>query len=93
MEFIVTLLLCWMVFWNVLAFILYGIDKNRAKHNRWRIPEKVLLGVAFVSGGFGALLGMRVFHHKTKHMQFVIGVPLACVIWIVIFGYCLLKVV
>ena len=89
----ITIILIWVVFWNVLAFILYGVDKQKAKWNQWRIPEKVLLGVAFASGAFGALLGMRVFHHKTKHAKFVIGVPVACVLWIVIVLYCIMNVV
>ena len=73
---------------NVLAFLLYGIDKWKAKHSRWRIPESVLLGMAVVGGSIGAWLGMRVWHHKTQHKKFRYGVPLilivqvAAVIWI-----------
>ena len=55
---------------SILAFAVYGIDKLKAKKNWWRIPESFLLGVGFCGGAAGALLGMRLFHHKTKHWYF-----------------------
>lgn len=60
---------------NILTFIIYGIDKLKAKKNKWRVPEKTLLLLALVGGSVGAFLAMRAFHHKTKHWQFTIGVP------------------
>lgn len=71
---------------NAAAFFLYGIDKKKAIKNKWRIPEKTLLGVAFFGGSIGAFAGMRVFHHKTKHWKFKIGVPL-CFILHIALGY------
>ena len=61
---------------NVVTFFVYGIDKWKARHNRWRIPEAVLLGLAAAGGSIGAWLGMRVWHHKTMHKKFQVGVPL-----------------
>jgi len=61
---------------TLLTFVLYGIDKYKAKHNRWRISEATLLLMALIGGSIGALLGMKVFHHKTQHLKFSIGVPL-----------------
>lgn len=55
---------------SVLALVFYGADKLRAKRNRWRIPEAVLLGLGFFGGAVGALLGMKLWHHKTKHWYF-----------------------
>ncbi|MBP5497035.1 MAG: DUF1294 domain-containing protein [Bacteroidales bacterium] len=69
---------------NVLAFLLYGIDKWKAKRARWRIPESVLLGLAAVGGSIGAWLGMRVWHHKTQHKKFRYGVPAILVAQIVL---------
>lgn len=69
----------YLVIMNAAAFFLYGMDKRKAIRNKWRIPEKTLLGVAFFGGSIGALVGMRVFHHKTKHWKFKLGVP-ACVV-------------
>ena len=62
--------------WNLIVFCVYGLDKYKAKKDKWRIPEKTLLLLAFFFGGLGAFLGMRVFRHKTKHRLFTIGVPL-----------------
>ena len=61
--------------WNLIVFCVYGLDKYKAKKDKWRIPEKTLLLLAFFFGGLGAFLGMRVFRHKTKHRLFTIGVP------------------
>ncbi len=55
---------------SVIAFILYGIDKCKAKHNRWRIPEATLLGIGILGGAPGALLGMMGWQHKTRHWYF-----------------------
>ena len=69
---------------NILTFIVYGVDKWRAVHNRWRIPEATLLGLAIIGGSIGALLGMKVWHHKTKHKKFVLGLPLILIAQLVI---------
>ncbi len=61
---------------NALGFILMLSDKQRAKKNLWRIPEATLMTVAAVGGSLGTLAGMRIFHHKTKHLKFSLGVPL-----------------
>ena len=55
----------WVIFMSVIAFLLYGLDKYRAIHHRWRIPEQTLILAALVGGAPGALLGMRMFHHKS----------------------------
>ena len=65
---------------GVIAFCAYGIDKYRAKHNLWRIPEKTLLLLALLGGALGAYIGMKVFHHKTKHIKFTIIIPLLALI-------------
>ena len=70
-----SILLLFLLAINVLTFLLYGIDKWKAKRARWRIPESVLLGMAAVGGSIGAWLGMRVWHHKTQHKKFRYGVP------------------
>ena len=69
---------------NILAFIVYGIDKWRAAHGRWRIHEATLLGLAVIGGSIGALLGMKVWHHKTKHKKFVFGLPAILLIQLII---------
>ena len=61
---------------NVLTFCVYGADKRRAKiPGARRVPEKTLLGLAAIGGSLGALAGMRVFRHKTRHWYFRYGIP------------------
>ena len=57
---------------SLIAFVLYLSDKVKAKQRAWRIPEKVLLGIGFFGGAIGALAGMQIFRHKTKHVYFYI---------------------
>lgn len=68
--------------WNVIVFFMYGLDKLKAKKDKWRIPEKTLLLSAFLLGGIGAFAGMKVFRHKTKHRSFSILVPVFAVLCI-----------
>ena len=72
--------------WNLIVFLTYGIDKLKAKKEKWRIPEKTLLLMALFLGGTGALIGMGVFHHKTQHKSFSIGVPLMTLLNYVMIG-------
>ena len=77
--------------WNVIVFFTYGLDKLKAKKERWRIPEKTLLLMAACLGGAGAMLGMRVFHHKTRHTSFRIIVPLCFFAELALLGLCMYK--
>ena len=65
----------WLIAINLVTFAVYGIDKRRARRGAWRVPEKTLFLLPLLGGIIGALLGMRVFRHKTKHWYFVWGVP------------------
>ena len=65
----------YMLIMSLIGFSAMGIDKLKAKRNAWRIPEKTLFMIAFIGGGAGVWLGMRVFHHKTLHLIFKYGVP------------------
>lgn len=65
---------------NAAAFLLMLIDKAKAKKNRWRIPERTLLGVCAIGGSLGGLLGMYLLRHKTLHKKFSIGIPLMLVL-------------
>ncbi len=66
--------------WNVATFLLYGTDKYKAVKHGWRISENTLLFCAFLMGAAGALLGMTMFRHKTKHLKFKLLVPLALLV-------------
>lgn len=69
---------------NAIGLALMLSDKYRAKKNMWRIRESVLLGTAILGGSIGTWLGMRIFHHKTKHLQFSLGLPLMIALQIVL---------
>jgi len=68
---------------NITAFALFGADKRKARRNAWRISEKALFLSAVLGGSLGAMIGMRVFHHKTKHWYFVFGIPAILVLQII----------
>ena len=72
---------------NLLTFFLYGVDKWKARHQRWRIPEATLLGLAVLGGSIGAWLGMKVWHHKTMHKKFKYGVPAIIIVQLLMVGY------
>lgn len=67
---------------NGVALLLYGLDKRYAQKKRWRIPEATLIAVAALYGALGAFLGMRIFHHKTKHKKFTVTVPILLILQI-----------
>lgn len=73
---ILRVVILYLVAINVVTFLLYGIDKFKAKRSKWRIPESVLLGLAVIGGSVGAWLGMIVWRHKTQHKKFRYGIPL-----------------
>lgn len=81
------------VFWigililNVVTFFVYGIDKFKAKKSLWRIPESTLLILAAVGGSVGAYLGMKVWHHKTLHKKFSLGVPVILLLHLALLVY------
>lgn len=77
-----TIVVSYLITINLIAFILYGVDKKRAIRNEYRISERVLLWMARIGGGIGCWLGIKLFRHKTKHTKFRIVVPLWMVIWI-----------
>jgi len=83
-EVIITIVAVFLILMNILGFATMGIDKRRAIKNKWRIREHTLLLIAFLGGGIGSFLGMRIFHHKTKHKKFIILVPLAAILYALI---------
>ena len=63
---------CWIILLSIICFVSYGVDKNRAQRNAWRISEKFLLLTAILGGAIGGFIGMKTFRHKTKHLLFKI---------------------
>lgn len=75
-------LLAYLFIINAVGFLLMLVDKQKAKHKRWRIPEATLMGVAALGGSVGSLLGMYTVRHKTKHIKFTLGIPVILVLQI-----------
>lgn len=76
------ILLVYLLLINAAGFLLMLVDKIKAKKNLWRIPEATLMGVAVIGGSIGAIAGMNLFRHKTKHAKFFIGLPVILVLQI-----------
>ena len=77
----------WVLFWSILDYVLMGIDKWKARRERWRVPEKTFFLVALLGGTLGAILGMYAFHHKTRHWYFKWGLPAILVAQIALGGW------
>ena len=67
---------------NLIALCMFAADKSKAQNNKWRIPEKALFMIAIIGGSIGAIAGMYIFRHKTRHWYFVIGMPLILILQI-----------
>ena len=78
---------------NAVTFIVYGIDKYKAKKAKWRIPEATLLLLAVLGGSIGAWMGMKVWHHKTMHKKFKYGIPAILLIQIALMAYLHIKII
>ena len=78
------ILATYLILINLVSFAMMGIDKRRAEKKLWRIPESSLFIIAIIGGSIGSIIGMRVFHHKTRHWYFVYGMPLILLLQILL---------
>ena len=72
---------------NLITFITFGVDKFKSIKKTWRIKESTLINLCIIGGSIGGLLSMYLFHHKTKHYSFYIGIPLIIIIQIILLVY------
>lgn len=77
----------YLVIINVIGFLLMFIDKKKAEHGAWRIPEKTLFLATLLGGGIGTISGMYIFRHKTKKLKFTIGLPVILILEVVLIIY------
>ena len=82
-------IICFLLAINIATFLLYGIDKYKAKKNKWRISEATLLTMAAIGGSIGAWAGMRLWHHKTMHKKFKYGIRVIIIMQIALAVYLL----
>lgn len=80
---VISIILGYLALINILGFAIMGIDKSRAARRHWRIPESTLFIIALIGGSIGSILGMKVFHHKTRHWYFVFGMPAILILQII----------
>ena len=80
-------LICYIVVINLVSFMMFGIDKYKARRGQWRISEATLLALAAIGGSIGAWMGMKVWHHKTLHSKFRYGVPIMLLAHIALMAY------
>ena len=78
------ILIVYLVTINIATFFVYGIDKWKAKHSKWRVTEAALLLLAVLGGSIGAWLGMKVWRHKTMHKKFKYGIPLIIIVQVAV---------
>ena len=79
--------ICYIVVINLVSFMMFGIDKYKARRGQWLISEATLLAVAAIGGSLGAWMGMKVWHHKTLHSKFRYGVPIMLLAHIALMAY------
>ena len=85
-------IICYLLAVNITSFLLYGIDKYKAKKGRWRISEATLLLMAVIGGSIGAWGGMRIWHHKTMHKKFKYGIPVIIIFQVALAVYLLINI-
>lgn len=84
-------LLLYLVVINITTFFVYGLDKYKARHDLWRIPEATLLLLAAIGGSVGAWAGIYVFHHKTQKIKFTVTIPLLLAVQVLLITYFTLR--
>ena len=86
---LIKLLIAYLLIMNIAGIIIMAVDKSKARHHAWRIPEKSLFGVSLLGGSLGTWAGMYIFRHKTKHWYFVIGMPAIFVLHVLLLMFIL----
>ena len=85
-NIMVWIIISYFIIISLVTFFLFAEDKRRAKKKKWRIPEKVLFVLAAIGGSVGAIAGMWIFRHKTKHWYFKFGMPIIILLQAVLVG-------
>ncbi len=93
MKYVIIAALIYILIVNIIAFIAYGVDKKQAQNDRRRISEKTLISFAVCGGAIGAVIGMFTFHHKVRKIKFVVIVPAFTILWTVVTGLLIYKLI
>ena len=84
---VILIIIAYLILMNIAGFASMAIDKWKAVHRSWRIPEVNLILIAIIGGSVGSILGMKFCRHRTKHWYFVFGMPAILVIQVLILAY------
>ena len=76
----ITLIIIYLIVINFISFTVMGVDKHKARKRSWRIPESTLFVLALIGGSIGSIIGMHIFHNKTRHLYFLYGMPAILII-------------
>lgn len=81
---VISIIIAYLVIINLIGFAAMGIDKRKAVKQLWRIPEINLFLYALLGGSLGSIIGMHLFHHKTRHWYFLYGMPFILIVQIIL---------
>ena len=79
-------LLIYIIIINAASLVIMLVDKHNAIHKLRRIPERGLMTLGIIGGSIGCLMGMYLFHHKTRKRKFTLGLPLILLIQLLLLG-------
>ncbi len=80
MQYLIWGVIVYLIVINLVTFIVFGVDKSKARKHGWRIPEKTLFLLSIIGGSVGAIIGMHTFRHKTRKWYFAFGIPAILII-------------
>jgi uncharacterized membrane protein YsdA (DUF1294 family) len=82
--YVLTYIFAYFLFVNITGLVLMAVDKYKAKKRAYRIPESILFTIALIGGSIGSIIGMYLFHHKTRHWYFAFGMPAILIIQLIL---------
>lgn len=84
----IDLIIYYLILINLISFLTFALDKNRARKNKWRTPEKSLMTLSIMGGSLGSLIGVYLMKHKTQRKKFTLGIPIILLIQAILVGLC-----
>lgn len=78
------LILLYIVIVNLISLVTMAVDKRKAQKRAFRIPEATLFVLAIIGGSLGSIIGMHLFHHKTRHWYFLYGMPVILALQVIL---------
>ncbi len=83
---ILGLVFLYLIIINIVTFVTFGVDKRKAKKDKWRISEQALVTLMVIGGAFGGYFGMEKFRHKTQKLKFKVARVISFITFVAIIG-------